>query len=338
MGALEVLPSLYRSKYLMGDANSQNRMKRLYHKIKVFQAKKYFAKLRKRVASWQPDVIYINTVSSLEFLADLDFSDVPVLLHVHELSAAVAANIGSHAPAFLARPSVYVAVADPVREMLVHDFGIDPMRVSLIHEFVPDNYLEKITASADKTAEGKFVVGGAGSPGWRKGTTLWLHMAAELTRMMGKDQVRFVWVGVRDDIDGIFFKEEARKLKVYEQIEFVPVTKTPLDYYSKFDVFAMTSYEDPCPLVVLENMALKKPVLCFAGSGGAPEEVGDTGIVIENFSPAAMAAAIAELAADPKRRNRLGEQARERVRQHFVASRQAPKMLVEMRKIAGTIK
>ena len=39
------------------------------------------------------------------------------------------------------------------------------------------------------------VIGGAGLPGWRKGTTLWLQMAAEVRRLVGPS-ARFVWVGV----------------------------------------------------------------------------------------------------------------------------------------------
>jgi glycosyltransferase involved in cell wall biosynthesis len=83
------------------------------------------------------------------------------------------------------------------------------------------------------------------------------------------------------------------------------------------DIFLMSSWEDPSPVVVLEAMALGRPVVCFQGSGGPPEELADTGVVVEDFSPVAMADAIESLAGAPDRRASLGAAARERVRQHF---------------------
>jgi glycosyltransferase involved in cell wall biosynthesis len=97
----------------------------------------------------------------------------------------------------------------------------------------------------------------------------------------------------------------------------------------------MTSWEDPCPLVVLENMALGKVVVCFSGGGGAPEVVGDAGIMIPEFNTEWMAEAIACLAAEPARRSRLGDSGRHRVAQRFVSSVQSPKILAEIRRTAG---
>ena len=52
-------------------------------------------------------------------------------------------------------------------------------------------------------------------------------------------------------------------------VEFIPPTPKPMEHFAGFDIFAMTSWEDPCPLVVLENMGLAKPVVCFAGGAGS---------------------------------------------------------------------
>ena len=71
------------------------------------------------------------------------------------------------------------------------------------------------------------------------------------------------------------------------------------------------------------------------GGGGAPEEVGSAGLVIPEFRPEMMAAAIADLAVDDTRREQLGRMARNRVRDMFVASVQAPKLLDEMMRVAA---
>jgi glycosyltransferase involved in cell wall biosynthesis len=128
---------------------------------------------------------------------------------------------------------------------------------------------------------------------------------------------------------------EARKLGVEDVVRFLPTVADPHPHYAAFDVFAMTSWEDPCPLVVLESMALGKVVVCFSGGGGAPEVVGDAGIMIPEFNPEWMAKAIAGLAGDPARRFRLGDAARNRVARQFVSSVQSPKIFVEIQRAAG---
>ena len=295
--------------------------------------------LTKRVATarlhrWKPDVIYVNSIASLEIARWMRLPDAPVLLHVHELETAFDYFASDCARFVKGWPQHYIAVSEPVRDLLVSRYAVNTRRISLIHEFVRDEDFET-SAPVAQTGDGRFVVGGAGTPNWRKGTSLWLQMAAELRNLVGEDKVRFVWVGVRDDADSIDFRNEARRRKIDGLVEFVAVTPEPFRHFAAFDVFAMTSWEDPCPVVVLENMMLRKPVLCFAGSGGAPEEVGDTGVVVDDFSPAAMARSIAHLMESEERRKDLGERARKRVGQSFVASKQAPKILSVIQSLVG---
>ena len=46
------------------------------------------------------------------------------------------------------------------------------------------------------------------------------------------------------------------------------------DNYAAMDVFALTSREDPFPLVMLEAGGHGLPTVCFAGAGGAEEFAG----------------------------------------------------------------
>ena len=82
------------------------------------------------------------------------------------------------------------------------------------------------------------------------------------------------------------------KLHLEDVVEYVPHTPDVKALYRAMDIFLMSSWEEPAGLVVLEAMALGTPVVCFKGSGGPPEEVADTGVVVEDFSPTAMADAI----------------------------------------------
>ena len=276
---------------------------------------------------WAPDVIYVNSIASLNIADQVRLPDAPALLHVHELDTSFSLFVGDDRNPLL-WPRRFIAVSDPVRDLLVSRYRIPTEKIRVVSASVRDDDYRETGATSER-GDGPFIVGGAGVPDWRKGTTLWLQTAAILRGLASDRAFRFVWVGVRDDYAGICFREEARKLGVDDLVEWVPTTSEPLREFARFDVFAMTSWEDPCPAVVLESMMLRKPVVCFR-SGGAPGQVGDTGVVLDRFSPAAMAEALAGLMASPARRERLGEAARARVGREFVASAQVPGIWAEI--------
>jgi glycosyltransferase involved in cell wall biosynthesis len=161
---------------------------------------------------------------------------------------------------------------------------------------------------------------------------LWLEVAAALRDLLPAGwTLEFRWIGMVENAAARASRFHARRLGVADIVTFVPHTPMARAEFEKFDLFAMTSWEDPCPLVVLENMAMGKPVLCFSDGGGAAEEIGDSGIAVPSFRPDLMAAAAAELALNRDRRRALGEAARKRFRSLFTASVQSPKLLHEIR-------
>ena len=287
------------------------------------------------VRRWKPDVVYVNSVAGLLAAKRLSLPPAPVLLHVHELDSFLY-PMSRDAPALLlGLPDRYVAVSSAVADALTGRYGIDKDKVVVLPAFVeafplPDSALPR-------PEDTRLVVGGAGVVSWVKGVPLWLLMAAEVKKQLGAGRVRFVWVGMVEDEEGWRFREMARKLHLTDDIELVPFTPRPLDHYAGFDIFALTSWEETASLAALENMLLQKVVVCFAGAGGPPEFVGAAGIIVPEFSPPDMAAAIVALAEDPARRVMLGEAARRRVLDNFTAERQAPRLLDEIRRLADWV-
>ena len=286
----------------------------------------------REVARWKPDMVYVNSVAGLLAAKRLRLPPAPVLLHVHELDSFLYPLSRDAPELLLGLPDRYVAVSQAVAEALTGRYGVDGGKVVVVPAFVEEIPLPPARPAA---SDGRLVVGGAGVLSWVKGPQLWLLMAAALKKRLGADRVRFVWVGMVENEEGWQFREMARKLGLTADVEMAPFTDRPLDYYAAFDVFAMTSWQDSFPLVVLESMLLQKPVVCFAGSGGAHEEVGDAGVVIAEFSPTAMAEAVVALAADPARRAALGAAARQRVQENFTASKQAPRLWREIEALAS---
>jgi glycosyltransferase involved in cell wall biosynthesis len=87
--------------------------------------------------------------------------------------------------------------------------------------------------------------------------------------------------------------------------------------YARADLFVFPTRSDVSPLVNLEAMAAGLAVVSTR-VGGIPEQVTpDVGVLVPPRDPAAVAAAVDDLLADPARRARLGAAARERARGRF---------------------
>jgi glycosyltransferase involved in cell wall biosynthesis len=88
-----------------------------------------------------------------------------------------------------------------------------------------------------------------------------------------------------------------------------------------FDVFALSSSSEGLPLVVPEAMAAALPIVT-TGVGGLPDVVDDrvTGRIVPVEEPA-LAAALAELAADRDRARAMGARARSEALRRFSSDR-----------------
>lgn len=93
-----------------------------------------------------------------------------------------------------------------------------------------------------------------------------------------------------------------------------------LAFIAAADVFVLPSLAEPFGLVILEAMALGKPVI--ASDAGGPREIvvhGDTGLLVPPARPDAMAAALRQLVDDPSARARMGAEGRRRFASKYTA-------------------
>jgi glycosyltransferase involved in cell wall biosynthesis len=267
---------------------------------------------------WKPELAYVSSVTALPFVPMLRLANVPVVLQVHEIGSALVWFEKSNPGLVASIPDRYVAVSEAVARDLVNLLGVPSEAVSVVPPYVLPPIPEVHTRS--ETAGTALVVGGSGNPHWTKGIDLWLLAAREAVDRLGSDRLRFVWVGCRDNQAGLQFRTMVSKLGLADVVELVPETDRALDHFARFDMFAMSSWEESASLVVLEAMAMGIPVICFAPTGGPAEEVGGAGIVIEEMSPRGMADAIVDLAQSPVRRREVGAACAERVRDRYQRS------------------
>jgi glycosyltransferase involved in cell wall biosynthesis len=112
---------------------------------------------------------------------------------------------------------------------------------------------------------------------------------------------------------------------------WIPCTTNVMDYYCAMDVFALTSREDPFPLVMLEAGLSNLPVICFADSGGGPEFVNKgAGLVAPYSNAEAFSAQLTTLLENVELRTQFGSEAARQVRNVYSVEKQASKLLCNM--------
>ena len=96
------------------------------------------------------------------------------------------------------------------------------------------------------------------------------------------------------------------------------------DLLASMEVFILASEAEDFGRVLLEAMAMERPVVATA-AGGVPEvvEANKTGLLVKPADPAALAEATSALLADSGRAQAMGRAGRVRVETHFDLRRHA---------------
>lgn len=127
----------------------------------------------------------------------------------------------------------------------------------------------------------------------------------------------------------------AAELDIASRVHFTGFKANVYEYLAHLDAVLMPSYHEGLPYVLLEAMALGRPLLC-SRVGGLAEALADgqTGLLVEAGDVAAWAGAMARLAADDGLRRRLGEAARESQIRHYSLERMGGEYLSRIRSLA----
>ena len=286
-------------------------------------------------------LIYANTVATVRLLQRFACPGRVLVHHIHELGDGTRAlGLMDAMRRAVGCTDLYFAASEAVSCFLQDMIGVPPSRIRVVREFainVPDGGVERPGRAALRSGLGLSVdcclVGMAGSPEARKGTDLFVRLAAMVQRAQGGERIRFLWLGGSVHTQRPY-RELARRLGLESICLFQPEVTRPQDWFRALDLFALTSREDPFPVVMLEAAAAGIPVICFAGSGGAPELVGtDAGLVVPFLDLGAMASACLRLAVDDRLRGELGTCAQIKVMEHYLLQHQAPLILRELQRL-----
>ncbi len=128
---------------------------------------------------------------------------------------------------------------------------------------------------------------------------------------------RLLIVG-RDDGSGASLKKQASALGLADNILWIGEHLSIDHFFNAADVALLCSHEEGFSNSLIEAMGFGLPVIATAVGGNLDAVIpGETGLLVPAKAPAALAAAIVNLAADPELRSRLGAAAKRRVENLF---------------------
>ncbi len=147
-----------------------------------------------------------------------------------------------------------------------------------------------------------------------KNLRLFLKAAARLAAL--DEECRFLIVG--DGPQRSSLQQAACDLGVMEQVRFLGARSDIPQLLNAMDVFSLTSRMEANPVSILEALACGVPVVA-TNVGSVKETVrpGETGRLVNSDDDVALAAAWSELLRDDQLRQRLGDNGRRLVREHW---------------------
>ena len=218
-----------------------------------------------------------------------------------------------------------VFVSEPLRQQFLERVKFPADRVIVIPNGIdPDRFGTGRDPSFRATfgiADDEFVVGAVGNMNAAKGFDVLLHAAALLkARSPG---IRFVIVGDSEGRRSGELKALRAQLGLENDVIFTGFRSDVPSALSAFDVYALTSRSEGFSISVVEAMASELPVV--ATRCGGPEQIiehGVTGVLVENESPEAVAAAIEQLRLDRAGARAMAKAARAAVQDRFTITAQ----------------
>lgn len=219
-----------------------------------------------------------------------------------------------------------VCVSDGLRRELAAA-GLDERRMTVVHNGIDVDEVQRLAGSVAPTMRAELGIPAqapclmaVGRLSQEKGHVYLLRAAQQV--MAQRPDVHVVIVGegpLRHTLE-----EEARRLAIADRVAFVGFQAAAPAYMVQCDVLINPSLSEALGNVVLEAMALGKPVIGSA-VGGIPEIIvdGQTGLLVPPADSGALASALLQLLADPAATQAMGQRAAARVQEAFTIERMA---------------
>jgi glycosyltransferase involved in cell wall biosynthesis len=250
------------------------------------------------LARLEPDLVWCNTVVCAPYAAAAVGAGLPAVVFAHEAGPWVAASFDRAGLAPGAPGLTLVGCSTHTAEELARVLGLPTSAVAVLHSPVDvAGVRARASGMAPEATEGGPIVVGCGVANEIKGIDVFEAAARRVCE--ARPGVRWVWVG-RVDAD-----------RQGGAVDFVGEVADPSGWIARAAVFVLSSRSDPFPLVVLEAMALARPVVA-SDLPGPREQLGERARFFAVADADALADEVVRLLDDPAGAGAMGAAAARR--------------------------
>lgn len=212
-----------------------------------------------------------------------------------------------------------IAVSSDIEQILIRTYGAD--RVACIHNGIDLEMVCATTPRADKRREWHIddkavVIGTVGRLVPVKGHVVLL----EAFRILSQSYQNVILLLVGDGPLRVQLESEANRMGLDRSVIFSGHQEQSYDFINMMDFFVLPSLYEGIPMVLLEALALRRPVIATR-VGGIPEVVshGDSGVLVNPTNAGDLAKAMRSLIEDSSKSVVFGVAGRLRVESEFSA-------------------
>lgn len=294
--------------------------------------KEFISRLREIIRKESVDLIHIHAAPELILLTRMVVRKIPILFTVH----------GFHGPRkdwdywgcaricnrFASR---VIAVAQAEEQILIGK-GLVPEIIQTIYNGVPDPLLQEIVRPEEIRAlpAGQTIIGAVARLETTKGIHHLIDAFASVIKKIPHLHLIIVGSGSKEKD----LHTQVKKLQIDSLVTFTGYRTNVHDYLHSYDIFVIPSLHEAHPLVLMEGMGHRKPIIA-TDVGGIPEVIQDgvNGLLIPPENPTLLAEALERLLQNQPLCEELARHARETFEQTFTVTR----MLKETWKVYATL-
>ncbi len=262
------------------------------------------------------------------------FLKCPSLVHVRQ-----EVEVSKISKYWLHKPTTVIPVSQHVAHSL-QDGGVPPQSIHVLLSGIPETLLRDPPMQGGLRARmglapKTIVIGTVSNVFPRKGLDFLIRAFAHVKNTHSTSVL--VIVGKGDSQYEATLRNLVARLALTESVLFVGFEPNPETCIVDFDIFVLSSVLEGFGIVLLEAMALGKPVVATR-VGGIPEivEHGRTGILVPPADEGEMSRALLTLIDDPQVRADMGMKGKSRVERHFLLDRMLDDLCQIYKKLSET--
>lgn len=284
-----------------------------------------------KIEDFNPDFVFSNTIANGDLLIKLSYLKKPFFIYCHEMEKSIKTYTTHDNLDYQLKNAKYILTGSKaVKQNLIDSHQVSDQKIGVFNSYINCKTMEMAYQAVDKQevieklklGDKPIIIGGCGLTEWRKGIDIFIFTALQAVKLTDKN-IHFVWVGIqKKSTEYYHLKFDLDRMGIADRVHFIEGAVDNIKYTACFDLFFMSSREDPYPLVMIEAGLNKIPVICFEKSGGAVDFVGEIEeLKIPYLDSIKAAKKIVELIDNQEKRKKLGELFYQKAWEHDISVR-----------------